>query len=177
MKRGTRLDGIRTVEDLRLRSVVDDDTGCWHWKLWCWKNGMPGCSIPVAGRFQKVSGRRAALILAGHELGPKDMAYATDNCHSTDCVNPRHCRIGTMRDVMRMHASRGLFSDPKHYGALVRHAKANARFTPEDRLEIVLSTDTAEEVGKRFGLSERMVNKMRRGKRTTPVSSVFEWRP
>lgn len=173
--KGTRLDGVHTVDDLRQRSTVDEDTGCWNWKLWCWPSGMPGVTLVVKGKRLKVSGRRAALLLSGRLLLPGEKAFAAKQCESVSCVNPAHCQVGGMRDVMRLHAARGKFDDPKHYAHLVRSAKARATISPETRLAIALAEGTAATVAARYGITERMVCRIRSPENTMPATSVFAW--
>ena len=94
---GTYLGGIRNLDDLRLRCVVDEDTGCWHWRLSkC--DGVPKVhvthpALPRPGHIMR--GRRAALLLArGRDLPAGHVAYARLTCQSADCVNPSHCQSG-----------------------------------------------------------------------------------
>lgn len=177
VKPGMYLGGIRSVDDLKERCRVDEDTGCWHWLLWCWDSGLPGVWLVQGDKRGKVSGRRAALILAGKCVRRGDKAFATPNCFSIDCVNPAHCRLGSMRDVMQLASERGKFDDPRCCAHLVLHAKAHARLSEEQRLDAALSTETARQAAERLGVSERTIAHIRGARPRLPASSVFSWRP
>lgn len=110
-KRNTRHDGVRTLEDIRLRSIVDDITGCWIWggaydgatmcpRVWL-PDGIPG-SVRPGGTS---TAARAAWVLAGKPLLPSHIVMRT--CRDTRCCNPAHGKTGTRADLGALTRSIG----------------------------------------------------------------------
>lgn len=94
---GTDLGGIRDVQGILERCILDEITECWHWTLSS-TNGSPKVHFkhPVSGKWVSGKGRRVALILArGKDLPRGHVAYARLCCQSKDCCNPDHCQSGT----------------------------------------------------------------------------------
>lgn len=174
---GTRTDGVHTLDDLRQRCNVDEDDGCWRWRMER-VDGSARVHMLVDGKRTKMSGRRAALILAGKRIPAGHEAYARPACPHTDCVNPEHCRSGTRGDVRRFLASRGRWSLPHCYAHLLPHAAAMRKLDDAQRLEVAQSSESAKVLAARYGCSTDLINKVRSGeRRAAPASSVFAWRP
>lgn len=96
-KHGTDLGGIRTLQDLKDRCIVDEVTECWHWTMSVFA-GSPRIHMwtPDTGKRISARGRRAALYLQrGQDLPPKNVAFARTCCTNPLCVNPDHARSGT----------------------------------------------------------------------------------
>jgi hypothetical protein len=183
---GTYLGGIRTLEDLRIRCAVDDDTGCWHWRLSkC--DGVPKVhvthpALPRPGHIMR--GRRAALLLArGRDLPAGHVAYARLQCTSKDCVNPAHCQSGD-RDAHGVYLTKsgrvkGLLSKAKASRAM--WDKRGRKVTPEVRAHILASEASTYALAKELNLSQFAVWSVRqKGAVHTPhlaQASAFTWRP
>jgi hypothetical protein len=182
---GTYLGGIRNLDDLRLRCVVDEDTGCWHWRLsLC--DGVPKVhvthpALPRPGHIMR--GRRAALLLArGRDLPAGHVAYARLTCQSADCVNPSHCQSGDRhahgRYLTKSGKVKGLLSKRKASRAM--WDKRGRKVTPEVRAHILASDATTYALAKELNLSQFAVWSVRKGAVHTPhlaQASVFTWRP
>jgi hypothetical protein len=174
---GIRTDGIRCVDDLRQRSIVDKSCGCWRWRQQC-VDGSARIYLVAGGKRQKVSGRRAALILSGHVIPEGHEAFARECCRYDDCVNPAHARSGTRRESRQYQASRGTFSAPHCYAHLHKFSAARRKLTPEQRVEVAVSREPAKQIAARLGVSPDLVWKLRlRKSKPRVVRSVFEWRP
>ena len=59
---GTYLGGIRSVEDLRLRSRICEESGCWRYGLAVSDNGAE-LSVLVEGERLRCRGRAAAVMM------------------------------------------------------------------------------------------------------------------
>ena len=104
---GAYLGGIRCIEDIRQRCVMDDETGCWHLRT------ARGRVFPKGdGRTQRiwvhgrgaVSATRAVWELAhGHQMQAGRRAMRT--CDSYDCANPAH--ISALRESQAMALQAG----------------------------------------------------------------------
>lgn len=173
--KGTHLDGVRTLADLKMRCHIDEESGCWRWKGHCCR-GTPFTHFPLDGKAMKASGRRAALILSGQRPEPGQVAFPRDACMYHDCVRPQCARWGTVSDRMQYVARQGRFGDPERLARLARYNESRRKVSTEDRLEIVLSPETGVEIAKRMNISQRRVSQIRSTNRTTPAASVFEWR-
>ena len=183
---GAHLGGIRTLEDLRLRCVVDDVTGCWHWRLSkC--AGVPKVhvthpALPRPGHIMR--GRRAALLLArGRDLPKGHVAYARLTCTSPDCVNPAHCQSGTRDDHGRYLSQsgrvKGLLSKVKSSRAM--WDRRGRKVTPEIRTHILSSDASTYALARELNLSQFCVWSVRKAGGNAgvhlPQASVFTWRP
>lgn len=183
---GAHLGGIRTLEDLRIRCRVDDETGCWHWGLsLC--DGLPKVHVthPALSRPGYIMrGRRAALLLArGRDLPPGHLAFARLTCISTDCVNPAHCQSGDRhahgRYLTQSGRVKGLLSKVKASRAI--WDKRGRKITPEVRAHILASTASTYALAKELGLSQFAVWSVRKAgvvhTQHLAQASVFTWRP
>lgn len=176
-KAGAYLGGIRTLEDLRLRSHVDDVTGCWCYRLYLNANGLAYVRATVDGVQVKALGRRAALLLAGSKPKPGQVAYPKADCFTTECVNPKHARWGSTRDRMRLHAARGMFSTPERRLMLITNGRQASKLSDEQRLEVSMSNEPPTQAAARLGISKERVSQLRRGMKTKLATTVFDWRP
>jgi hypothetical protein len=162
---GTYLGGIRTLEDLRQRCVIDAETGCWHWRL-SFSQGSPRVHLqhPAAagGRLGvAMRGRRAALLLAtGSDLPPGHFAFARACCKADDCVNPAHSRSGNRQ---------------QHGEWLRKTGKVKNLLTKS-----LASDEPNQALADRLGVSKFVIYQVRNGRThvgALPGASVFSWRP
>ncbi len=174
--------GIRTVEDLKGRCIVDDFTECWHWQGAMHMDGT-GKRSPAAHIWDSVrqeartmTGPLFVLEVAGRRgLGVK-MGWRT--CQCNDCVNPEHVAGGTRKDWGRWVAATGTWkNNPARAVANRRAARERSPLSPEIVAEIRASDLTGRELAVRHGLKVRHVSHIRCG--TTwkdavlPGASVF----
>lgn len=175
-KKGQPQGGIYELEDLRLRSRIEPECGCWRWGMRKNPSGSASVTMFIDGKKRDLNGRRAALILAGVKPKPGDEAIALPHCPHVDCVNFEHSRFGSRKQRNEALAARGVWSDPSQYAAIVAHARSIRKVDDEMRLEIACSPEPGSAWAQRLGVSESLISQIRRGERRTPVASVFEWR-
>lgn len=173
---GAYLGGIRTVEDLRQRCRVDEDTGCWHWGLsMC--QGHPRVHLGVEGKRFAARGRRAALILAGTPPKRGHVAFATRECKSNDCVNPEHARSANRGNHGQYLRSTGLGNSPAKTAAAINSARTHlAKLTMEDARAIRASTESTYALARQFGVAQSCIWSVKAGKswkEHAPQASVF----
>lgn len=174
---GTYLGGIRTVADLRERCYVDDDSGCWHWRLGgsC---GWPRVHIPhpKTGVKTAMRGRRAALVLLrGKDLNAGQIAFAIDACESKDCVNPAHCRSGTKATWGKSIAGTAAARTPAKVES-ARKAGIGRRKLTREHVELIRSRPDLStfKLAEMIGHSQFAVWCVRAGKTwREPVNSIF----
>lgn len=177
-KVGTYLGGVNSLETLKARCHVDEDTGCWCWRQHRTKHGLALVRLSTPTGSTSALGRRAALMLAG-KVPPSEhhAAYAIETCYELGCVNPKHARWGTRKERMRQSAARGAMSDPERIARLMRCSQERSKLTPEQRIEVATSTESIKDLAARFGVSAGRVAQIRRGDDKRLASSVFNWRP
>lgn len=176
---GAYLGGIRTVEDLRKRSHVDEETGCWHWKL-ALNGNSPKVWFQLGDKRTCMRGRRAALSVLNGECLPANLvAFATRDCKSDDCVNPAHSRAGDRKQAGAALAKSGRTKGlPTKILASRKSGAKRAKFTPQIVEEIRSSSEPTASIAKRLGVAQNTVWQCRIGNTYKPLgASVFNWRP
>lgn len=176
---GTRLDGVSTLEDLRQRCVVDEESGCWHLRT---ARGRP---LPTDVRhvlwvfgIGHVTATRAAWLLSrpGRTLPNGWICYR--RCDSYDCVAPDHV-IGGSRKAWGVHMAKS--------GKAVTSAKTAAnrggmrstwKLTPELKRWLVESAQPGTDVAHALDISQGRANAIRAKERalyaSLPATSVFD---
>lgn len=189
--RRKRQDGVRTLEDLRGRCVVDAETGCWLWRgaLSHGSRGQPTTRVWLPdgeGGGTVATGQRAAWLLAGKTLRPGHVVWR-QLCTRSDCINPQHGAAGTRPQMhAAIVASGRLRGDP-------RRAAINAR----NRLSMLVPVETVRRAERMFaagamqkevvaalGISQQSAKRIRIGVHphsagrlcVVPAASVFAWR-
>lgn len=191
--RRKRQDGVRTLEDLRSRCVIDAETGCWLWRgaMSRGERGQPTTRVwlPAAapgGTATTATAPRAAWLLAGKQLQPGHVVWR-QHCTRSDCINPHHGAAGTRPQMhAAIVASGRLRGDP-------RRAAINAR----NRASTLLPVETVrraermyaagamqKEVRAALCISARSAQMIRQGLHPHSVgrvnvvagASVFAWR-
>jgi hypothetical protein len=88
-----------------------------------------------------------------------DGLHVLHRCDNPPCVNPTHLFLGTNADNMRDREAKGRGNQPRGT------ANGNCRLTDEEIAEIRVASGTQQEIGERFGISQPMVSRIKRGKR------------
>ena len=99
--------GIYSLADISARCRIDDDTGCWHWRLAMRANGAsngsksltPSVSVPagvLGDKRRTLSVARVVWLMQGKTLRPGWVVWRT--CTSEDCCAPEHLKAGTKAD-------------------------------------------------------------------------------
>lgn len=183
---GTNLGGIRTLDDLKARCVVDDDTGCWHIRQ---ANGRPftrtaggkapSITTPESG---SVIARRAAWILARDYVPPKGYVIAS-KCRCFDCIAPAHSTCVTRKRLGHMVAQDGRASTPAKTANCMRISRnrSGTKLTLELAGWVRNSSQTQQEMAHALGVSQTSVWHIVTGRNYRPQgmpgASVFGWRP
>lgn len=172
---GTPRDGIRTLEDLRMRCDVDERCGCWRWKRGVDQDGYPVMRYidPKTGKPIKASGRRAALHLSrGKQVPRQHWAFATEQCTFKDCVNPEHSTSG-VRSTHDLYQSK---SESGHsmVEQMREMAKRSCVLSPEHAVNVIrrLATEgiTQAELADELGVSRNIINRVVKGRRKCDVA-------
>lgn len=181
---GQRHGGVRTVEDIFHRCVINEDTGCWEWQgsRSQGKGGhihiVPTMWVPALGTL--TTGMRAVAILSGKIAADAPASVIVWRvCRCRTCLNPEHLRTGTRAEWGAEMAARGAMSGAWRKAANIKGAKAKRKLSDEQSREILVSSDTCEALAARYGVSKSTISRVRRGQRYTerqiPGASVFSW--
>jgi hypothetical protein len=175
--KGTDLGGVRSVDRLRERCVIDDETGCWHWKFGT-SHGRPQLIIshPAVGEHIRMSGARAAWVLSNGRTVPEGQIVRL-RCRSLDCCNPEHTKATTRTEWGKHIAKVGANKcDPLRRAQITRDAQARSKLNREIVSEIRASDRPAREEAARHGIAMSTVTAIRRRTRwkdALTASSVF----
>lgn len=159
-KMGQCLGGIRTVEDLKLRCEVNED------ECWIWQGGSNSTRRPESARvwLPDLGARSiqfASLYVSGNAPKRGKRAYA--HCGNKLCGNPEHAKAGTQTEVMRFYAEMGRFSHAEAKIALAKVAYSRRLLTPEQAQEVRESSETGLAMAEKFGVSDSVISRIRRG--------------
>ena len=158
------------LEALRLKSRIDDLTGCWHVRA-ARHNGSVFLWCPPAGKVLTLTAAMAWLM-TGSAAKPGTMWVAT--CGNTDCGNPAHRKLGTRSLLMKVQRPELALRQR----ALIQaaHLRRLPHYSPELRAEIMGSDETNAALASRLGMHRDTISLIRRGKRwarLAPGASVF----
>lgn len=185
---GTRLDGLASLEDLKGRCVVDVCSGCWHLRT------AHGRAIPHDGKRQMVHVHGHGVMTALQAVwvlknGPQALQELRETarvvyrcCGSHDCVRPGHVAAGHRRDAMRVQARLGVMCTAKHRATAAATGRARQVLTPELRVWMMESSQSAGAVAHAMGVGKGRIDTLRAearkraraGGAVPAVASVFE---
>ncbi len=176
--------GVRTLDDVRDRCRIDDETGCWVWAMAC--SGRSPRAHVRAGVIGDKAGvttvARLSWVLSGRELAPKHHVYRLACCGEPLCVNPDHLGAGTRAAMSSAVLARGGYHTAKLQ--LVRRAGNLAQALP---LETVQAVQRSIEGGasvaaasREHGVHERTASAIAKGRHIhqrpeVRGASVFSW--
>ena len=151
------LEEIKQTIWLSIRRGSDDE--CWPWIGRRDPNGYG--RIDYGGR-PRLAHRFVFLFVNGTE--PPAVCHSCDNPW---CCNPSHLWAGTQQDNIKDMIDKGRQGIPKpRYGQAVNTCK----LTPEQAIEVFLSTDRQRDVAKRYGISQTAVGYIKRGRNWAHVT-------
>lgn len=180
---GIRNDGVRTLEDIRLRCYVDPITDCWHWRMQM--DGTCGrVNTVLDGKRRNTTARRAAVILSGRAVQAHQAVWRAVCCESEDCCNPEHASVGSRKQMVKHLAFRGTYRTPAHAAARLVglqkiHAAVGGVMSESKACAILVSPLQDKEAAAEFGVSIRAVQDIRNRRKwknvaPLPVASVFD---
>lgn len=171
---GTDCGGIRTVEDLMGRCVVDTETDCWIWGMSRSKpGGAPSLWLPALGKRTSI-GVAICVLMTG--AGPKKGQCWHATCGTPYCANPAHRKCGnrsTQMLALKMERT------PLQVVRMTAGRRANSKLSEEAAAEIRQSTEVLRVIAEKHGISLSHAGLVRSGKLRRPLaapgSSVFNF--
>lgn len=178
--KGTRLDGIASLEDLRQRCVIDDETGCWHLRT------ARGKALPRGERhvlwlhgIGHATATRAAWLLSrpGQTLRAGWICFR--RCESYDCVAPEHISAAGRKAWGKHMSASGKSSTPAKLAAVARLPKVFQKLTPELKAWLLESSQSGSEAAHALGITQGRANAIRavhrKAQAARPAASVFDF--
>lgn len=161
---GQNLGGLRTIEDVRQRSVIDEETGCWHVRSKRHK-GSVQVWLPAEGRVVSLA-YALGVLMTGKPLPAG--RFMAPTCLNTNCGNPKHRVDASRSEAMRMLRPK---LDAQHRAKIAAGRRRNV--IPINVIEAVLSSEERGiDLAARYGISPQKVSDIRRG-RTRRALGVF----
>lgn len=173
---GTYLGSVRSIEDVRLRCVIDCEGGCWHLRT---GHGLPAprdrtLRLWVYGKGG-ISATRAVWELAHGQQIPNNRR-AVRVCGTYDCANPDHIKALTHSEAARHIIGKWPDMTAARRAQLLRMQAGRRKFTPEQVAEARRSTESAAALARKWKCSPTSVTSIRRGlTHRDPLASW--WRP
>ena len=151
------MSGVRTLEDMRDRCVVDDVTGCWLWRSGTTGDGQPKVHAVVDGKVMSTTGGRVVWTLARGPIPPKHVVYRP-RC-SKLCLNPTHLRCGPKAKAGEILSATGrLRGDPRRSIINQRNRCSTKVILDLDKARAIrASNESALELAIRYGTSKTTI--------------------
>ena len=178
IKQGQHIDGIRTLEDLRGRCVIDEITGCWHLRTPRGKPQPKGetAYVWLHGRGMTTCLRAFWELSHGAPVPGGRIAFRT--CGSYDCVC--HLRVGTRSEYGVFCAKSGRLKMTPQRLAKAKAASSKRTKITDEQVQWILGSDVTERAAaKALGCSASLIGHIRAGRKRRPSlpASVFDWMP
>ena len=139
-----------------LDNVIPDENGCWIWQKSFGSHGYG--NIATGGHRNETVHRVSHEVFIG-EI-PKGQ-LVLHSCDNRKCCNPEHLRSGTYKDNSSDAISRGRNKLPP---VMIGSDHVNAKLTEEEVLEIYMSTLSQRKLAALFGVSQKLIHCIKRGK-------------
>jgi hypothetical protein len=133
--------GVTTVDGIRDRCRIDDETGCWNW---AWgrsdhaNSATPSIHIGkgVLGneRRKQMSAHSAAWLLSGKKLAKGHVVYRA--CCNIDCCNPAHLKAGPRSDMYAHYSASGK-NKGQHHRKIANAKNRQKMMAPRERVLMV----------------------------------------
>jgi hypothetical protein len=167
--KGTKLDGVASIEELKGRCVVDEITGCWHYRTARGKPMRRGFRHAVFMHTTQsgMSVPKASWLLSHPGETLKSGWICFRKCESYDCANPEHITRGTRKAHGAHMAASGKAVTPAKTAANKRMGPVHPRRKLNDELRqwAAESTQSATEAGHGLGVVHQLVSRIRRSAR------------
>lgn len=176
--------GIRTLEDLGGRCVIDDITDCWVFQVDRRSKIRPegwGANVWLPEQKRTDTLQRAAWYLAGRPMGRSRDWTVWRKCHNEMCCNPGHLMAGPRRLFGKWVKSTGKWrGDPARAATnrRIKIATGQAKINQELAGWIRQSKQSGVEVAHALDVSPHCVSRVRSGqtwREAVNGASVFTW--
>ena len=185
--------GVYTLDDIAKRCAIDDDTGCWHWRMAISDGGKTGSSrtprlsmpVGVMGNVNRtMSVARVVWIMQGRPLRRGWVVWRT--CRNDDCCAPEHLKAGTKANEGAWARADGRLRGDPTRAAINLRTLASTQAVPREIVEAIANRLAAGELGKAlaaaYGINKATVSRIKKNnhlhQRAGVIgSSIFSFRP
>lgn len=146
-----------TVDSLKAKTTEDGD--CWRWDGPF--NGSSGPRASHGGKVHYV--RRLMMQLHGKNL---DGMIVTPTCGDSTCVNPEHLKVITRAEHQKrltVASNSGTALLRKRQKVAEHKRRTVGKLTMEQAREIRASNDTHRVLCERYGVTRRVISRIRQG--------------
>lgn len=179
MKKGTRLDGIRSIEHIEARCVIDHDSGCWRMRKADGTFAGQHHVVQHAETGKTYNAARLSWMLAH----PKSKLPARNGvvwrcCGTPECVNPDHLRGGPKLMWGQHCKGSGILKTPAKRASAIKASRSRCVLTPELRQWLLESTQNNTDAAHGLGIAHTRASQIRiAAKRMTSTApaSVFDF--
>lgn len=149
-----RSDGIRTIEDIRLRCKIDEDIGCWIW-AGANSNGLPCTWFPP---LRKTTSLGVAICYIRTGKPPPRGTCWHSVCGNKACVNPKHRKAGNRSSQM-------LAAGLKRCALVRAKISRGKRVLTDQQISEIRAShgQPLKELAVRFGITPNYVSEIRSG--------------
>lgn len=172
--------GVRTLEDIRLRCRIDEETKCWHWSMAISDGGKKRSSrTPRVSVYESVvdsnasddrrvtvSVGRVAWVQSGRKLPCGWVVWRT--CPNDDCCAPHHLKAGTKAEEGAWMAASGRRrGDPRRAAINLRNVAAAQAVSLETvrAIEVQIAEGRMQrDISAEFGVHVATISKISTGK-------------
>lgn len=184
----TKWAGVRTLEELRDRCKIDEETGCWIYPSSLdSRTNTPRVYIApglIDEKVHTLTARRAGWLLAGRPLDAKLYVYCAKLFCQAACCNPDHSAVGTRKQMGQRQSKQGRFSgDPTR--SIINRGNYMKQAVPPETVqrakELVEQGAQYKVAAAQLGLHPQTVAKIAKGQhaqqRAVRGSSIFNLVP
>lgn len=174
-KHGAYLGGIRTVEDVRLRCVVDDCTGCWRMRRSDGTWARPDHNLHAGPGKKSLAARVTYELAYPGRLKPGWVVWR--HCDSEWCLNPLHLRSGTKAQWGQHVIRRGIYKTPAKV-ACGRAAGRARRLLSDELITWLMESEQGHtEAAHGLGITPSRAQQIRAKAKMkrSPAASVFDF--
>jgi len=164
---GTVLHGVRSLQGIKDRCRIDEDSCCW---LWSMSKSKTGAARSVVIMPWEPKPKNVQAVRASYEYATKKPLEAGlrvwSGCGNPLCVNPAHAMAGTVAEWGAFQAARGVWKgQPKRVNANRKIGEKRKALTPEQVQIIRESSESNANLARDFGVTHQTISAVRLNKR------------
>lgn len=178
MRKGTILDGLRRLEDIQARCVMDRESGCWRMRKANGTFAGPHHVVVNALTGKTTNAARLAWTWAHPRYSLPRGGVVWRCCGTPECVNPDHLRGGPKLMWGQHCKGSGILKTPAKRASAIKASRSRCVLTPELRQWLLESTQNNTDAAHGLGISHTRVSQIRiAAKRMTSTApaSVFDF--
>jgi len=146
------------------RIEIDDETGCWNWKLSLGSHGYGNTKYCGKNNRYACAHRLSYYVYRG-EIGKYHVLHTCDN---RKCCNPEHLYLGTDKENCRDRILRGTHRNGGNRGEEIGTAKVTEKQVREIKIRLK-NGETPFQISKDYPIGKDAIYRIKWGRRWTHV--------